>query len=69
VPHAPNTPETTRKTVTTNHKPRLDQFRRFRDDPDGEELLDQLRAGTVEVLMDLVRHVRADALHAPQVLL
>src|SRR5947208_16372 len=33
VPHAPNTPETTRKTVTTNHKPRLDQFRRFRDDP------------------------------------
>jgi len=32
VPHAPNTPETTRKTVTTNHKPRLDQFRRFRDD-------------------------------------
>src|SRR5881275_2045000 len=36
VPHAPNTPETTRKTVTTNHKPRLDQFRRFRDDPDME---------------------------------
>src|SRR2546421_4401453 len=64
VPHAPNTPETTRKTVTTNHKPRLDQFRRFRDDPNAATSAAQKQRRTTEKRSATEITPRLDA-HSP----